>query len=104
MENETLGCGDDSTNICIHSVSTAVPSTSCQPTSMPTHWLERVVGRESNVEEENAAREGRVTRSHDGRLPLEHVVSRRTSRARRRRVTTEVGKLLYKSSRKQERE
>lgn len=60
--------------------------------------LEGVVGREGNGEEKDTARVGRVTRPHDRRLPLEHVVAGGSSAARRRRVTTEVSELLQKRS------
>lgn len=37
-------------------------------------WLEGVIRGEVDVQEEHAAREGRVIRSHDGCLPVEGIV------------------------------
>ena len=77
--------------------------------------LEGVVCRERDREEEHAACVWRVAlyarsresglavavmiqktyRTHDGCLPLEHVVASRASAARRGRVTAEVDQFLY---------
>ena len=52
--------------------------------------LERVVGWEVDVQEEHAASVGTVRWAHDGRLPVEHVVSNWPRRAIRRRVVPKV--------------
>lgn len=59
--------------------------------------LEGVVGREGDGEEEDTTGIRRVTGAHDCCLPLEHVVTGRTSAARRGRVATEIGELLVDS-------
>jgi hypothetical protein len=64
--------------------------------------LERVVGRESDGEEEDTARVRRVTGAHDRRLPLEHVVSSGTGRAGRGRVASEVEEFLCEETTKSE--
>mmetsp|Transcript_50040 Transcript_50040/g.154611 ORF Transcript_50040/g.154611 Transcript_50040/m.154611 type:complete len:225 (-) Transcript_50040:18-692(-) len=57
--------------------------------------LERVVGREVDVEEEEPARVRRVLGTDDGRLPVEQVALRhRPGRRVRRRVLLHVAQLL----------
>merc|ERR550525_1187770 len=61
-------------------------------------WLEWIVGREMNVEEEDASCVGRVLRSHDGCLPVELVsFISGASRTVDGRVTTKVNKFLLDS-------
>ena len=52
--------------------------------------LEGVVGGEVDVEEEDAAGVGGFVRSHDGGLPVEHVVPHGPCRAVRRGVFAQV--------------
>lgn len=52
--------------------------------------LERVVGREVNLHEEDAARVGRLGGAHDGRLPVEQVLPAGARAAARRRVLLQV--------------
>jgi len=60
--------------------------------------LERVIRREIDCEEEHASLVRRVTGSHDGSLPVEHVVADGSSRARRWGVLGQLLKLLLNSS------
>jgi len=59
--------------------------------------LEGIVGREMDIEKEYAACIWGVIWSHDGRLPVEHVIPYRPSRAVRWRVLAQVDKLLVDS-------
>lgn len=43
--------------------------------------LERIVGRKVNVQKEDTARIGRVLRSHNCRLPVEHIITNGSRRA-----------------------
>ncbi len=56
-------------------------------------WFEWIVCWEVDVEEEDSARVGRVVRSHDCCLPVEHIVLYGTSGAICRRVFSEVDEL-----------
>lgn len=61
-------------------------------------WLEGVVSREVDVEEEHSTSVGRVIRSHDGSLPVVLILLiNRSSRAVGWRVLAEVDKLLLDS-------
>jgi len=59
--------------------------------------LERVIGRESNAQEEHSGRIWTVGRSHDCRLPVKQVISDRSSTARRGGISPEVSKFLVDS-------
>lgn len=58
--------------------------------------FERVIGRELNRQEEDSSTVRTVSRTHDRRLPFEEIVSGRTGRARRGRVSSEIDEFLYK--------
>jgi len=60
-------------------------------------WLEWVVGGEVDGEEEDTSRVWRVRRTHDSGLPVEQIISNRSGRTRRRRVTAQVCQLLVDS-------
>jgi hypothetical protein len=60
-------------------------------------WLEWIVGREVNRQEEHATRVWRVTRTHDSCLPMEQVFSSRAGRARGGRITAEISEFLVNS-------
>jgi len=57
-------------------------------------WLEGVVCGEVDGEEEDAALVGRVGGTHDGCLPMEHVLADGTGRALGGRVLAKVLQLL----------
>ena len=59
--------------------------------------LERVVSGEVDGQEEDAGRVGRVAGAHDGRLPVEQILSDGASRARGRGVASQVRELLVDS-------
>ena len=52
--------------------------------------LKGVIGREVNVEEKDSPGIGRIIGSHDGGLPMEHVISNRSGRAVGRRILAKV--------------
>lgn len=56
--------------------------------------LEGVVGREVNGKEEDTARVWGVTRTHDGCLPVEQIISNGASGAGRGWITAEVSEFL----------
>jgi len=56
--------------------------------------LEWIVRREGNGEEKDATGVGGITRSHDCRLPLEHIITSRSSRTGRWGITTEIDQFL----------
>jgi len=56
--------------------------------------FERIVGGESDGEEEHAASVWRFTRTHDRGLPLEQIVSCGTCAARRGWVAAEIEQFL----------
>lgn len=53
-------------------------------------WLERVVLRELDLQEEHSALVRRVGRTHDGGLPLKHVISSGSSGTVGGRIVTEI--------------
>jgi hypothetical protein len=63
-------------------------------------WLEGVVLREGDVQEEDATLVGGVGRAHDGGDPLEYVVALGACRAVARRVETYLCQLFLYSARK----
>jgi len=56
--------------------------------------FERVLGRERDVEEEDAARVRRARRAHDGRHPLKEVVALGSGRAVAGRIEADLSELL----------
>jgi len=56
--------------------------------------FEGVVCREVDVEEENSSCIRGFVGAHNGRLPMKHIVSNRSSRAIRRRILSKVDKFL----------
>lgn len=58
-----------------------------------TH-LERVIRGKVNVQEEHTTGIGRVFRSHNGRLPMEHIIAHRSCRTIGRRIFAEVDQFL----------
>lgn len=59
--------------------------------------LEWVVGGEVDSEEKDTSRVWRVRGAHDSSLPVEQIVTDRSSRTRRRRVTAQVCEFLVDS-------
>ena len=55
--------------------------------------LEGIIGREVNIKEEDSASIRRVIGTHDGCLPVEHVITDRSRRAVSRRVLAQVHQL-----------
>jgi len=58
-------------------------------------WLEGIVGREVNVQEEDTSRVRRIIGSHDGCLPVEHVVTDRSGGAVGRRIFSQVHQFYF---------
>lgn len=56
--------------------------------------LERVVGREVDRQEKDAARVGGIARSHNRGLPVKQILADGASRAGRGRVSAEISELL----------
>merc|ERR1740139_300638 len=59
--------------------------------------LEGIIRRKVNIQEEATASVRRIRGTHDGGLPIEHVVPDRLSRAIGRRVIPQILKLLLES-------
>jgi hypothetical protein len=55
-------------------------------------WFEWVIGWEMNIKEENTPGIGRVIWTHDGGLPVKHVISNWTGRTIGRRILSQIDK------------
>ena len=100
---EDLGDGEGGTPLLLENVeadaSVRVDVRVIDTSSKVELWrLERVIGREVDVQEVNTTGVRALVRSHDSRLPVELILLvDGTSRAIRWRVLAEVNKLLLNS-------
>lgn len=65
-------------------------------------YLEGIVGRKVNVQEKDSARIGRVFRTHNSGLPVEHIIPNRSSGTVWRRIFSKIHQLLNKIQKKQQ--
>ena len=64
-------------------------------------YLERIIRGKVNVEKENSAGIRRVFWSHDGRLPVEHIITDWSGRAIWRRILSKIDQFLWQNQRQQ---
>ena len=63
-------------------------------------WLEWVIGREVNIQEENTSSVWRVIWSHDSGLPVEHIIPNWSCRAVGWRILAQVDKFYSRKGKK----